>query len=167
MPTSPMGTASFSLSLLIPIRRTRQSQRCSWSEPNFIEGDIFRIIVPLSEAATVTVGPTFPTTEVRDEVSGEVSAEVGGEVEIKMSSDKLQDLLNYCLAPRIRSEMQHFCGIKSEKYFREKILQPMITSGLIKRTIPDKPRSSKQKYVSALKTSGISGCLSVEKLSVG
>lgn len=117
----------------------------SGQNPEFIEGDVFRTIVPLSEVATTTVGPTSPTTEV----GGEVSDEVGGEVEIKMSSDKLQTLLNYCLTPRTRSEMQHFCGIKSERYFREKILQPMIASGLVKRTIPDKPRSSKQKYVRA------------------
>ena len=45
--------------------------------------------------------------------------------------------------------MQLFCEIKTEKYFRENILQPMLAIGMIKRTIPDKPRSSKQKYIKA------------------
>ena len=48
---------------------------------------------------------------------------------------------------RSRKEMQEFCGIKSEKYFREKILTPMLAEGKVRRTIPDKPNSSKQKYV--------------------
>ena len=86
----------------------------SGQEPEFIEGDVFRIIVPLSDVATATVGPTSLNTEVDTEVSTEV--------EIKLSSEKLYDLLNYCLTPRTRSEMQTFCGIRTEKYFREKII---------------------------------------------
>ena len=103
-----------------------------------IEGDIFRIIVPLPEVATATVGP-----------AGQVSTEVSTEVKIKLSTEKLHDLLEYCSIPRTRAELQLFCGIKTEKYFREKVLRPMIAAGIIKRTIPDKPRSSKQKYIRA------------------
>ena len=118
----------------------------SGGEPQFIEGDVFRITVPLSEVATVTVGPTSSSTT---EVSTEVSTEATTEVEIKLSSEKLHNLLNYCSTPRTRAEMQLFCEIKTEKYFREKILQPMLVAGMIKRTIPDKPKSSKQKYIKA------------------
>lgn len=118
----------------------------SGEEPEFIEGDVFRIIVPLPKIATATVGPTSsPATEV----STEVATEVNTEVEIKLSPEKLHNLVSYCSTPRTRAEMQLFCDIKSEKYFREKILQPMIAAGIIKRTIPDKPRSSKQKYIKA------------------
>ena len=115
-------------------------------DPEFIEGDVFRIIVPLPEIATATVGPTSSSTT---EVSTEVSTEATTEVEIKLSSEKLHNLLDYCSTPRTRAEMQLFCEIKTEKYFREKILQPMLAIGMIKRTIPDKPRSSKQKYIKA------------------
>ena len=130
----------------------------SGAEPEFIEGDVFRIIVPLTEIATATVGPstssdtevnTEVSTEVSTEVNTEVSTEVNTEVEIKLPQEKLHHLLNYCSTPKTRAEMQLFCGIKTEKYFREKILQPMITLGMIRRTIPDKPRSSKQKYIKA------------------
>ena len=110
------------------------------------EGDIFRIIVPLPEVATATVGPAG---QVSTEVNTEVSTEVSTEVRIKLPTEKLHDLLEYCSIPRTRAELQLFCGIKTEKYFREKVLRPMITAGIIKRTIPDKPRSSKQKYIRA------------------
>lgn len=118
----------------------------SGKEPEFIEGNVFRIIVPLPEIATATVGPaSSPTTEVSTEVATEVSTEV----EIKLSPEKLYNLVSYCSTPKTRAEMQLFCEIKTEKYFRERILQPMIAAGIIKRTIPDKPRSSKQKYIKA------------------
>ena len=94
MPTSPMGTAPFSLPLLIPIRRTHQSQRCSWAEPNFIEGDIFRIIVPLSEAATVTVGPTSVSSTTQDSTA--VTTQV------KLRKAQLDTLVNYCSIPKSR-----------------------------------------------------------------
>ena len=135
----------------------------SGSEPEFVEGDIFRTIVPLKEAATATVGPALSETgkedpdetsaEAGDEVSAEagdeVSDEAGAEVEdkIQLDADRIQSLLEFCSAPRTRVEMQKHCNIKSERYFREKILLPMLSAGLIDKTIPDRPRSPKQKYV--------------------
>ena len=73
----------------------------------------------------------------------------GAEVstEVKLSSEMLNGLIDFCKEERSRKEMQEFCGIKSEKYFREKILTPMLAEGKVRRTIPDKPNSSKQKYV--------------------
>lgn len=34
----------------------------SGAEPEFVEGDVFRTVIPLSEAATATVGPAFGKT---------------------------------------------------------------------------------------------------------
>ena len=109
----------------------------SGGEPAFVEGDIFRITVPLSEIATATVGPANSvfTTEATTEAT------------IKLDSVRLSALLEFCKMPRTRSQMQEFCGIKTEKYFRENILTPMLKCNLIRRTLPDKPRSPNQKYV--------------------
>ena len=40
-----------------------------------------------------------------------------------------------------------FCNISSREYFRTKILNPLIDAKKRDLTIPDKPQSSKQKYV--------------------
>ncbi len=37
-------------------------------------------------------------------------------------------------------------GRTNRTKFRSQVLQPLIVNGLIEMTIPDKPRSSKQKY---------------------
>jgi ATP-dependent DNA helicase RecG len=38
--------------------------------------------------------------------------------------------------------------LNNRGHFRTKILNPLIKGGLLKPTIPDKPRSPKQKYYS-------------------
>ena len=45
-----------------------------------------------------------------------------------------------------RGEIQERLGLKDEKHFRENYQQVGVKLGLIEMTIPDKPRSSKQKY---------------------
>ncbi len=118
----------------------------SGAEPEFTEGDIFRTIIPLKEAATATVGPIGQVnTEVTTQVSTQVSTE--GTTQVKLPSDKLTALIQFCSVPRNRREMQEFCGIKTAEYFRKHIIKPMLQNGLIKQTIPDKPNSRNQKYV--------------------
>ncbi len=120
----------------------------------------FKIIIPLSFGSMTKVCPgTSPVAsaqvgkssgEVGGEVSGEVGGEVGGEViRVNLDVQKLNALLEYCKEARSRTEMQSFCGIKSQDYFRRNILLPLLESGRLKRTIPDKPNSSKQKYIRA------------------
>ena len=56
-------------------------------------------------------------------------------------------LLEFLNEPRTRQEIQEYCGYKSKDYFRKHILNPLIESGKVDMTIPEKPHSSKQKYV--------------------
>ena len=114
-------------------------------KPEFIEGDVFEIIIPLTTGSMTKVGPG--TSFV---ASGEVGGEVGGEVvSAKLDIMKLNALLDYCKEARSRVEMQKFCDIKSQDYFRKNIIIPLLENGRLKRTIPDKPNSSKQKYIRA------------------
>lgn len=57
-------------------------------------------------------------------------------------------ILEFCKVPRSRQELVEFTG-KSRYYTMSAIVQPMIDKELIKQTIPEKPKSSKQRYVKA------------------
>jgi ATP-dependent DNA helicase RecG len=45
--------------------------------------------------------------------------------------------------------MQEFIEITSREYFNKTVLLPLLESGKLKMTIPDKPNSRNQKYVRA------------------
>ena len=60
-------------------------------------------------------------------------------------------LVEFCKEPRTRNEMQIFCSIEGRKKFNEKYLKPLLTSGKLAMTIPDKPNSKNQKYISSMK----------------
>ena len=110
----------------------------SGAEPEFIEGDVFQIIIPLTTGSMIKVGG-------QAQYAGSTHADTQA-VTISLDADKLTALLDYCVEPRTREEMQEFCGIKTREYFRKKILVPMIQQEKVLLTLPDKPKSPKQKY---------------------
>ena len=45
-----------------------------------------------------------------------------------------------------REELQLVAGVKHREHFRKAYIEPLVTSGWMERTIPDKPTSRLQKY---------------------
>lgn len=58
-----------------------------------------------------------------------------------------ESLLDYCATPRTRSEIVSYVG-KSQNYVMSHIVNQLVKAGLLKLTIPAKPKSSKQRYYS-------------------
>lgn len=65
--------------------------------------------------------------------------------DIKKDNDAATDILSFCEIPRTREELIRFTG-KSRQYTMTSIVGPLVASGKLRLTIPDKPKSSKQKY---------------------
>jgi ATP-dependent DNA helicase RecG len=61
--------------------------------------------------------------------------------------DRIQQLLDFCTIPRTRDEMQRFMGLADRGHFRESILRPLLETGRLRMTIPDKPNSRNQRYI--------------------
>jgi len=57
-----------------------------------------------------------------------------------------QSILQYCTEPRSMDELLQFLCFKEKKSVRRR-LTPLIEKGQIAMTIPDKPTSKNQKYV--------------------
>lgn len=60
-------------------------------------------------------------------------------------------LVSFCETPRTREEICTFLDLKSSPYVVKEYVLPLVESGNLRMTIPDKPRSSKQRYVAAEK----------------
>lgn len=62
------------------------------------------------------------------------------------SSDPAKTLLEFCKEPRSRKEIAAFLGLKTASYATERYIRPMLEPGTLEMTIPDKPKSTNQKY---------------------
>lgn len=61
---------------------------------------------------------------------------------------KNNDLILFCKIPRTRKEICEFLGLSSVTYAIQTHVMPLVKQGLIKLSIPDKPKSPKQLYYS-------------------
>ncbi|MCK4870547.1 MAG: hypothetical protein KAS93_05495 [Gammaproteobacteria bacterium] len=55
--------------------------------------------------------------------------------------------MKLCKEPRSVVEVMELLGWKNRTKFKQKFIRPLIARGLLTMTIPDKPQSSKQKYI--------------------
>jgi ATP-dependent DNA helicase RecG len=56
-------------------------------------------------------------------------------------------ILQFCKIPRSALEIMQYFGLKHKTFFRNTILSPLIAEGKLALTIPETPKSPKQKYV--------------------
>ena len=55
---------------------------------------------------------------------------------------------DFCATPRTREEIAAFVG-KSQNHVMSHIVTPLVASGELRLTIPEKPKSSKQRFVAS------------------
>ena len=109
------------------------------SDPELIEGDVFRMIVKY---------PDFDAPQPGHAVSRpETGAQPGGESGTKsgLSRDQVE-ILRKCLTESLIGQLMALAGRSNRTKFRDQVLKPMLTSGWVEMTIPDKPTSRLQKY---------------------
>jgi len=58
-------------------------------------------------------------------------------------------VLKLCKKAKTRTEIQQHLGLKNRDHFRKNILLPLINSGQLLLTLPEKPTSLKQKFYTA------------------
>ena len=111
------------------IRNETRAQGCP--EPEF-EANGFVTVTFRPNPAVRAEAEEYPAVRVTTEVTGEVTGEVR--------------LLQVIAGEMTRQHLQEALGLKHEDHFRKAYLSPALQAGLIKMTIPDKPRSRNQRY---------------------
>ena len=99
--------------------------------PQIIEGNVFKTVIPLNETATMKSGPTS-SDEVSDQVENEAVEE---------------KILEVCKTARTKKKMSEYIGYKNLTYMTRTFLKPLLESNKLAYTIPEKPQSRLQKYV--------------------
>lgn len=67
-------------------------------------------------------------------------------VTISAPSSFDRDIIEFCRIPRTREELTKQFGFESSSYFINTYIRPLLDSGKIRMTIPEKPKSKYQKY---------------------
>ncbi|MDD5308659.1 MAG: ATP-binding protein [Deltaproteobacteria bacterium] len=82
------------------------------------------------------------------EVAAQAAAGLGAEAGTKSAPSRHQvELLGFAREPRSLPELMEQLGWKDRTKFRKKFVRPLLDAGLLAMTEPDKPRSSRQRYV--------------------
>ena len=73
----------------------------------------------------------------------------GAEDDGSEKDSQAEQLLRFCQTPRTRQEIAAFLRVKSVPYAIKAHVTPLVEQGLIRLSIPEKPRSPKQRYTTA------------------
>lgn len=90
---------------------------------------------------------------IKNKQSIQADAQVGDQVDTQVSTQVAEGedlhrlILEFCSIPRSKAEITAHFGYKNKKGFARNHLNILIEEGRLQMTIPDKPTSSKQKYV--------------------
>lgn len=99
--------------------------------PQFVEGDVFKTVIPLNKTATMKSGP---------KASDQVSDQVGRDAVV-------EKILEFCKTARTKKEISEHIGYKNLTYMTRTYIKPLLESGKLAYTIPEKPQSRLQKYI--------------------
>jgi predicted transcriptional regulator len=122
----------------------KYSRAYGGSDPELIEGDVFKIMIRVPEFSEKQVmghENEKPPAEVSGQVSGQVTGQVSGQVE-----PWVLKALTSCSEPNSSAKIQSVIGIKHRETFQRNYLDYLLSEGFLERTIPDKPKSRLQKY---------------------
>lgn len=99
--------------------------------------------------------PTMRTEFLAAGLPAPVFSAMHGEFKVIMKNNCFREdevseeaILDFCSVPRTRAELIGFAG-KSRSYVMLHMVAPLVRAGRLKMTLPDKPKSSKQRYVRA------------------
>lgn len=96
-----------------------------------------------TDALGVTL--TFYVPE-RSALTGEATAQATAQAAAQVTAEATAQVVRCCREPKAAREIMAELGLHHWKTFQTNYLSPLMDAGVLERTIPEKPRSPKQKY---------------------
>ena len=102
--------------------------------------DIFRTIVPLN---------CNEEEKAQDKVEKAQDKAKKAQDKAKKAQDNIKNIIiDFCKEEKNIFEIMNYLGYKNRTRFTRDYITPMVEKGLLLMTIPDKPTSRNQKYIS-------------------
>ncbi len=118
---------------------------------------MFKIKIPLNQVSLAKVGPKSKNTEqVSKQVTGQdaeqksrqISGQMSGQITHEKSvADIERSILTFCKKPKSRKEIHEYISQFSKSNIIKSYINPLLKKGKLIMTIPDKPHSKNQKYI--------------------
>ena len=99
----------------------------------------------LSETDPVNDKATQNTTKLAQNNDPVYDQPIQNTTKLKLSK-KQQDIRNYCSVPRTGKEILQRAGVADHFDSRKRYIYDLVETGVLERTIPDKPNEPNQKY---------------------
>ena len=106
--------------------------------PEFCEGDMFKITIPLKRTTEQVTG------QDTEQKSGQMSGQI---IHEKSVADIEKSILTFCKKPKSRKEIHEYISQFSKSNIIKSYINPLLKKGKLIMTIPDKPHSKNQKYI--------------------
>ncbi len=80
-------------------------------------------------------------------MTGQATGQVTGQATGQVAPQIMEQVLRFCEQSRKASEIQNLLNLKHRETFQDNYLKPLLNQQLLTLTIPDKPRSPVQQYI--------------------
>jgi cell filamentation protein len=105
---------------------------------------------PMEKIIADGLNDVLPDTFILEDVELGLLGEQSRSAMTGQAADQAEALLHFCNEPRSTKEMMQYLGLSHHPHFRHRLLLPLIASGKLALTIPDKPKSPKQRYIATM-----------------
>jgi len=111
-------------------------KKAGLSAPRFTVTDGFKVTIPRPPGAQ----------RMASGAGGILAATPQGPRKDPAGTPQVVAVLSAATNPQSRAQLQATAGLVDREHFRRDYLEVLLSSGLLERTIPDKPTSSRQRY---------------------
>lgn len=108
--------------------------------------NFIRLVLPFAEGFEVLTGQATDQGEGNENQGANDNSGITGQA-AGQAAGQAEKLLAFCTTPRSTKEMMEYLELSHREHFRDTLLLPLMAGGKLKMTIPDKPKSPKQRYI--------------------